>query len=211
LDADRKSLLTLGYFRRVAAFEQSIGSQVLVTFRLAEWPQVAHIRITGNTAVDLSSLHATVGTRLGQVLSTRQLAADIAAIEKVYRARGFVARVSERIVDEATSSGILRFEIIELRIGAVEVEAPLPGLAERCRRVLQETPPRLYQPAAVAEDQARLLNLPHVRSAEPVVESLSEGNRPGTAAMSEPGKVKIRWRVNSGESRSGREGLRAGG
>ena len=181
----RKSLSALGYFRRVTVLNAPTPTGVLVTFQLLEWPRVLHIRVTGNTVVSMPDVFAEIKSRRGEVLQTQQLQRDVSAIEQLYRERGYVGRVSSSLVDDAAATGILRFQILEVRIAAIEVECPDAGLRTRCRAVLKEISPNLYRPEAVAGDQGRLLEIRGVRSASPRVEPI------------EPGKVRVRWFINA--------------
>jgi hemolysin activation/secretion protein len=189
MEADRKALFALGYFRSVSASQRTANGQTEITYRLVEWPLVTHIRVQGNTVVEKRNLHELISTQVGQVLCAPQLQDDIQAIERFYRERGYVARVSDRLLDDAAKSGILRFEILEVRIEEVLVEGGTPVLRARAREILRETPPALYQPEDVGLDQRRLLRLRGVRNAVPRVEALA------------PGKVRIRWLLNPPETK----------
>jgi outer membrane protein insertion porin family len=184
LEADRRALLALGFFRRVAATQETTDGKTTVTFTLLEWPSVTHVQVSGNTVVERRALQEIISTRPGQVLSGPQLQDDIRAIERLYRERGYVARVSEKIVDEAARSGILRFEILEVKIDELRVEGGTPELQDRLRRSLTEVPGAFYRPELVAHEQRRLLRARGVVSAEPRVETIA------------PGKVRIRWLIN---------------
>jgi len=184
LAADRKALLDTGYFRRIQADARPVAGQTQVTFTLVEWPLVSHIRILGSTLVPLRDLYGALTTQVGQVLRSIQLQNDIRAIERLYRERGYVARVSERILDEAAKSGILRFEILELKIDGLDLEGGTPEQRERVRAELTEKPGNFYRPLAVGMDQQRVLQVRGVKSAIARVEP------------SGPGKVRIRWLLN---------------
>lgn len=184
MEADRKAILGLGFFRSVTATRQPAGNRVTLTFQVNEWPKVTHIRVSGNSAVEKAELHAMLKTQRGQLLSTRTLAEDIRAIEELYRKRGYVAHVSESILDEAIRTGILRFEIVELAIHRVTVEGGGGAQRRAAEELLEEIPTKLYRPTDVAQDQQRLLKIKGVRSADARVEQL------------EPGKVHIRWVLN---------------
>ena len=189
MEADRRALMALGFFRSVGASPRINGSEAQVTFRLAEWPRVIHIRVLGNTVVERQALLEAISTERGQVLCAPQLQSDIGSIERLYRERGYVAQVSDRLLDEATRSGILRFEILEVRIDEVRIDGAPPDLAERARRALLEVPSGLYRPDAVAEDRERLLAVRGVKTAAPQVEAIM------------PGKVRIRWLLNQASGR----------
>lgn len=184
LEMDRKGLLALGYFRSVAATQRTEDGRTRVTFRLAEWPRVTHIRVLGNTVVELAALLRVIRTEVGQVLNAPRLQADVRAIEQVYQARGYVAHVSEKLLDEALRSGILRFEVLEVAIEDVQVEGASPRLREKAKSVLAEVPPSLYRPSEVTEDQERLLKIAGIRAAVPRVEPIS------------PSRVRVRWLLN---------------
>jgi outer membrane protein assembly factor BamA len=184
LEADRKLLLGLGYFRSVGAAQSTAEGRTQVSFRVVEWPRVQHIRVLGNTVVDSPAIRAVITTKLGQVLCGPQLANDVRAIEKLYRDRGYVARISERILDEVTKSGILRFDVLEARIAEVVVEGGTPRQRQRAQKTVRELPPRLYRPEDVALDQGRLLKISGVKDALSKAETVS------------PGQVKIVWHLN---------------
>lgn len=184
LELDRRALLGMGFFRSVTAAHQTTEGQTRVSFRLVEWPKVAHIRVLGDTVVDRRTIQNVISTQLGQVLNVPQLQDDIRAIERLYRERGYVARISEKILEGAVSSGILRFEILELQIADVQVEGGSPVLREKARALLAEVPPALYRPERVTLDQRRLMRLPGVRGAVSRVDIVA------------PGKVRVRWLLN---------------
>lgn len=188
VEADRKALLALGYFRRVAASSRTADGGATVTFEVAEFPRVAHLRVLNNTLVEKSALHRAISTERGQVLNAPRLVRDIAAIEQLYRDRGYVARVSEKLLDEAIRSGILRFEILEVRVDETVLEGGSPEVQERVRRALGGLPPGaakpFYRPEEVAAQREKLLKLRGVERAEVRVET------------TDPGRVRVRWLLN---------------
>lgn len=184
LEKDRQVLIGMGFFRSVGASQRTDSGKTEVTFRVVEWPKVIHIRVLGNTVVDRKTIQEVISTQVGQVFCAPQLKDDIRAIEQLYRERGYVARISERLLDEATRSGILRFEVLELRIEEVQVEGAPKKLCLRCRKELSQVDGQLYRPETVSLDQQRLLQVRGVTSAVPRVE------------VTAPGKVRIRWLLN---------------
>jgi outer membrane protein insertion porin family len=184
LEADRKTLLAMGFFRSVGASQATTGNDVQVTFKIVEWPQVTHIRVLGNTVVETTPIREVISTQIGQVLCGPQLQDDIRAVERLYRERGYVARISPRILDEATQSGILRFEILELKIVDLRVEGGTDKLQQRAREAIRQEPPQLYQPEEVTLDQRRLLRIRGIKHAIPKVSIVS------------PGEVRIVWQLN---------------
>lgn len=188
MEVDRKAVLRLGYFRTVTSSQRTVNGKTTVVFRMVEWPQVSHVRVLGNSVVARRTILDSISTQVGQVFNAAQLVDDIHAIEQLYRERGYVAHVSERILDEATRTGILRFEVLEVRVGEVAFEGGDEALRQRCRKAVREIPPALYRPEAVTVDQARLLRIKGVRFALPKVETLDAE------------KVRIRWQINPPES-----------
>jgi hemolysin activation/secretion protein len=188
MEADRKALLALGFFRSVSAAQRTQNGRTQITYRLAELPPVLHIRVSGNSVVERRAIQGVITTRLGQVLCLPQLQEDVRAIERLYRERGYVARLDDKPLDEATRTGIIGFAVMEVRIDAVDLEGGSEKLRERARRELQEVAPGLYQPEAVSEDQQRLLQVKGVRGAVARVEP------------SGPGRVRIHWTLNPAKS-----------
>lgn len=185
MEADRKALLALGYFRSVSAAQRTLNGRTQITYRLSELPRVLHIRVSGNSVVERRALQGVISTRLGQVLCLPQLQQDVRAIEQLYQERGYVARLDDKPLDEATRTGILAFTVMEIRIEAIEFEGGTAKLRERARQELQEVAPDLYRPEAVSEDQQRLLQVKGIRTAEARVEP------------SGPGRVRIHWTLNA--------------
>jgi outer membrane protein assembly factor BamA len=184
LEADRKALLALGWFRSVTATPETEGSKTTVTFRLVEWPRVTHIRVLGNTVLDRAPIVEAISTRVGQILRPATLREDIAAIERLYRERGFVGQVADTLLGEAAESGILRFEVLEVAIADVRVEGGTAALRKQAKAELREAPPKLYRPEALVNDQRSLLKLRGVKDATAKVETIS------------PGRIRIIWRLN---------------
>lgn len=184
LEADRRALLATGFFRSVTASQKTSGADTRVTFRLVEWPVVRHIRVLGNTVVEARAIREVISTQLGQVLCAPLLQDDVRAIERLYRERGYVARISEKLLDDAAQNGILKFEILELRIAEVQLKGGTPALRKRAESALLERAPNLYRPEAVTLDQRRLLRVRGIKHAIPTVSIVA------------PGQVKIVWRIN---------------
>lgn len=184
METDRKAVLGLGYFRTVTSTQRTVNGKTTVTLRLVEWPQVAHLRVLGNTVIDRKSILDILSLQVGQVFNASQLVDDIHAVEQLYRERGYVAHVSERILDEATRTGILRFEILEVKIGEIAFDGGDEALRARAGRAIREIPPNLYRPEAVTVDQLRLLKVKGINLAQARVESL------------DPARVRIRWILN---------------
>jgi hemolysin activation/secretion protein len=184
MEADRKALLALGYFRSVSAAQRTQNGKTQITYRVAELPRVLHIRVSGNSVVERRAILGVISTQRGQVLCLPKLQEDVRAIEQLYRDRGYVARLDDRPLDEATRTGIIGFTIMEVRIDSVALEGGTAKLRERARQELQEVAPDLYQPEAVSEDQQRLLRLKGIRRAVARVEP------------SAPGRVRILWTLN---------------
>jgi hemolysin activation/secretion protein len=134
--------------------------------------------------IERKSILDSLSLQVGQVLNASQLVDDIHAVEQLYRERGYVAHVSERILDEATRTGILRFEILEVKIGELVFEGGDEALRTKARRAIRETPPNLYRPEAVTVDQVRLLKVKGVNLAQARVETV------------DPARVRIRWILN---------------
>ena len=182
---DRQAVQKLGYFRSVAAPAVAAeGDRARVTFRVVELPLISHIRVLGQTVVPVGDINAGIQSKVGEVLNLPRLQADISAIEKLYRERGYVARVSDEILDEAARSGIVRFQVLEITIADVVFDGVDDRLAARLRARLTQVPAMLYRPAATAADGHALEAVRGVRRAVPEVKAI------------QPGQVRIIWHIN---------------
>lgn len=82
---------------------------------------VQRIRITRNTLFDTETLHALVAHAEGQSLTLPQLGDLAGIITKYYRSRGYL--LSRAIIPAQTiSAGLVRIEIIEVRLGEIRLD-----------------------------------------------------------------------------------------
>jgi len=101
----------------VLRIERADGSPLAVTSAF----EVRSLLISGNTRYDTGSLHALVADAEGQRLTLAQLDAVIARITAHYRRGGYpLARAI--IPAQTIQSGVVRIEVIEARLGEVQID-----------------------------------------------------------------------------------------
>ena len=122
LDRDKKSIEDLGFFSAVSVrATPGEGGSYSITVDVEEFPEIKEIRITGNTALSTEEILAKVSLKAGDVFNANNVSPAITAIEDLYAARGFFARVSD-FSPSKDVPGLITIAIVELKVGNVYVQ-----------------------------------------------------------------------------------------
>lgn len=175
---------------------QEAGGELLITFAVHKGSQyrVGSVEISGGASLPLPDLRSSLRTRVGEAYSDANLDADVTALERVYRGRGFAAaRVqADPRPGAATADGaqipvavsILITEGVRTVVGAVRFEGNASVSETSLRRILSLQPGAAYFDAQLRRDidaiQLQYANLGY-RSA---------------AAQAEPGFTADRTQAN---------------
>ncbi len=133
VQADIRAILDTGLFADATARVERVTDGVRVIFLVIENPVVTEILVDGNTVIPTADILKALDIPIGQVLNVRRMRDGVAAVEKLYEAKGYVlARVADASIIPV-DGGRLRIRIAEGRIEAIRF------------RGLQRTRPRIVE------------------------------------------------------------------
>lgn len=215
LEGDRVQILNLGWFRDVAVLRQPAGNGVRVVFVVSEFPEVKEFQITGSSIFTDEQLRAAVkNTQAGKTFNRVNWDADLAALGKLYTDKGYQVRFIQNLDQpDFQEKGILRLEVQELKVGAVNIKWPVREIKDKqgnvvrteeqhktknyvVRRELSLQPNTLYNVQQLQKDYRTLGNLGFFETINPVVE------------VAENLTVTITWELT--EKRTGQVSVGAG-
>ncbi|MCC2669666.1 MAG: Beta-barrel assembly machine subunit BamA [Armatimonadetes bacterium] len=215
LEGDRVQILNLGWFRDVAVLRQPAGNGVRVVFVVSEFPEVKEFEITGSSIFTQEQLRAAVkNTVVGKTFNRVNWEADVSGLGKLYTDKGYQVRFIHNL-DSADflERGILRLEVQELKVGAVNIKWPVREIKDKqdnvirteeqhktknyvVKRELALQPNALYNVQQLQRDYRTLGNLGFFETINPVVE------------VAENLTVTITWELT--EKRTGQVSVGAG-
>lgn len=188
LERDRLAIEGLGWFRLVTLATQRMENEVKVIFVVTEFPKVNQFEVTGSSIFTPEQLQGVLKTRAGEVFNQVNFQQDLTALSKLYSDRGYQIRFTFNTDQpDFLDRGILRVEVMELRVGRVEVKWPVRELKDKdgniirsipqhktkeyvVRRELSQQPGALYNVQQLQRDFRALNNLNYFESINPVVE-----------------------------------------
>ena len=110
---DQQSIYDMGYFSDVKVDISGTREGVVVTFRVLENPVVKEIEITGNKIVPTDKLLSLIDTKVGQVLNSKSVYADVMEINNYYNEQlGYIYNNHVPDVDW-DKNGKLIFKVID--------------------------------------------------------------------------------------------------
>ena len=215
LEGDRVQILNLGWFRDVAVLRQPAGNGVRVVFVVSEYPEVKEFQISGSSIFKDEQLRAAVkNTQAGKTFNRINWEADLAALGKLYTDKGYQVRFIHNLDQpDFLDKGILRLEVQELKVGAVNLKWPVKEIKDKqgnvvrteeqhktknyvVRRELSLQPNTLYNVQQLQKDYRTLSGLGFYETINPVVE------------VAENLTVTITWEIT--EKRTGQVSVGAG-
>lgn len=214
LERDRLAIEGLGWFRLVTLATQRMEDTVRVIFVVTEFPKVNQYEVTGSSIFTNEQLLAATKTRQGEVFNQVNFQQDLNALVKLYSEKGYQIRFTYNTDQpDFLDRGILRVEIQELRVGALDIKWPVREIKDKdgnvlrtieqhktkeyvVRRELSQRPGALYNVQQLQKDFRALNNLGFFESINPLVE------------VAENLTVSITWELT--EKRTGQVSVGAG-
>lgn len=215
LEADRVLILNLGFFRDVAVLRQPAGDGVRVVFVVSEYPQIKQLTVTGSSIYTEAQIAATLkDVMVGSAFNRVNWENNLNALGKLYSDKGYQVRFIHNLDQpDFLDRGIVKLEIQELKVGAVEIKWPVREIKDKqgnvvrtepshktkeyvVRRELALQPGALYNVQQLQKDYRALNNLGFFETINPVVE------------VAENLTVTITWELK--EKRTGQVSVGAG-
>jgi outer membrane protein insertion porin family len=176
LDADRQTLLGLGFFSTVDINGVPIDNgnwRVLV--QVQEFPTIKEIRVTGNTVISTDAIIKALAPQLrpGNIFDPRYQVSSSNGIEKLYADKGYFARVLT-LAPLPTSPQTLDVEIVENRVGTISIQGNKLTKDWVMKRLVKLRSGDLESTRAIQRDTRRMLNTGWFESARFVEDPQNE-------------------------------------
>ena len=176
-EVDRARIGQLGFFASVqvqVAPDLADPNKVTVTYIVIENRVITAFKFVGNTALKTEDLIPVVTSKIGTVLNANTVKADVAAIEKAYKDKGFAVQVQSAQQDP---DGTLVFGLAEAKISKIEIVGLKKTKESLVRRQIRIKPGDTFNSAKLRQDLNRLYDTNFFDSVEPKPEE--DPNQPG--------------------------------
>ncbi|MEN6356192.1 MAG: BamA/TamA family outer membrane protein [Armatimonadota bacterium] len=123
IEKDKAAIVALGYFSAVTVHTEDVAEGVKVTYEVTENPKVCDIKIAGSDPMTPQQILDLMKTKPGHILNTSVLYQDIESIQNFYGEQGYIAYVTEDIMDIGVDpqTGVLTVPIVVHRVESVEI------------------------------------------------------------------------------------------
>ncbi len=158
LNADMKSVYSLGCFSDVKTDLKASTKGTAVTFVVKENPVVKNIAVTGNTVYATGEILSVLSSESGRVMSFANIQHDLQAIDDKYHKDGYVL---EKVVDISTdpSTGVMKIKVVEGSIDSIELDGNNATRDYVILRELKSKPGTVVNENILSKDMHRLFNL----------------------------------------------------
>ena len=176
-EVDRARIGQLGFFASVQVQvtpDLADPSKVTVTYIVIENRVITAFKFAGNTALKTEDLVPVVTSKIGSVLNANTVKADVTAVEKAYRDKGFAVQVQSAQQDP---DGTLVFGLAEAKISKIEIVGLKKTSESLVRRQIRVKPGDTFNSAKLRLDLNRLYDTNFFDSVEPKPEE--DPNQPG--------------------------------
>ncbi len=160
-------------FEDVAAFKETSGSGVVLTFRVKEFPRVDEVRFEGNRKIKDDELAEETSAKAGSFVRPAILRKDFRTIEDKYREKGYYRiEVKDRIVQEQEKKTkrpltVLIYDITEgdkVEVAHIDFFGNRAIDTDKIRRVMESKEDGWFRnsdfkPKVLEEDRERILLL----------------------------------------------------
>lgn len=160
LRRDLQAIFDLGYFTDVRFATPTAPGGIRLVFRVLENPVVTGIEFRGNQVVESEKLLEVVETKVGEVLNTRTIYADIQAINAYYNDELGLLRNPTHVTDVAFEEGRVILTVIDgITVSEVEVTGVTVFSQEQVERLIRAKPGELFNRKVLEEDLTKVQQL----------------------------------------------------
>lgn len=179
LERDREAVLKLGWFQTVSKESEVAENGVRLIFRVRENPVIQDIQFNGIKMLSREQLLAVMQTKPGAIYNVRRLEQDAAAIEELYRSKGYILAIVLQ-VEQMTDQGVLTLDIAEGVIESVKITGNTYTKTYVIQRYIRVKPGEVYNAKAVSADVKRISDTGYFESV-----------RTDAEVGEEPGKIVL--------------------
>lgn len=157
LRRDLQAIFDLGYFTDVRFATPSAPGGIRLVFRVLENPVVNGIEFRGNQVVDSAKLLEQMDTKIGEVLNTRTIYADIQAINTYYNDEIGLLRNPTHVTDVAFEGGNVVLTVVDgITVSSVEVTGVTVFPKEKVESLIRVKPGELFNRKNLEEDLTKV-------------------------------------------------------
>ena len=166
LQADEDALYDTGFFSTVNVTATPLENEEWkVTVDVAEYPEIREIRIVGNTAVPTDDILKVLEVKPGELFNLKSAKPSAEAIQRLYAARGFFARIA-RFEPSRESPGTIEIEIVEGVVGSVTITGNTATQRRVVERLVKTRPGEPFSFLKWQRDLSRLVNTRYFETVE---------------------------------------------
>lgn len=160
LRRDLQAIFDLGYFTDVRFATPTAPGGIRLVFRVLENPVVTGIEVRGNQVVESEKLLEVMDTKVGEVLNTRTVYADIQAINAYYNDELGLLRNPTHVTDVAFEEGKVILTVVDgITVSEVEVTGVTVFNQEQVERLIRVKPGELFNRKVLEEDLTKVQKL----------------------------------------------------
>jgi len=156
LDADKQSLLDLGFFQAVDITTQpGQPDGWIVQVVVKEFPIIKEIRVSGNTVVKTQAILAAITFKPGDAFNLKSADSSRKAVESLYLKSGYYATV-EDFGPLPDSPGTLSVTILEATVNQVQIKGTVRTKPSVMRHLVKTRPGDVYSKDKWSADLKRI-------------------------------------------------------
>lgn len=170
VDLDRSRIDALGFFATVqaqVARDITDPQKVVLTYIVVENRVVTGARFVGNTIVKSEDLEKALTSKRGVVLNRTNIAADIPALEAVYKNKGFIGQVQSATQEE---SGRILYTLLEARVTDIKLSGLTKTRPTLVRRLIRTKTGMPFNNANLSRDVSRITDTGFFEDVAPRIE-----------------------------------------
>jgi outer membrane protein insertion porin family len=141
VDADVRALYKMGFFDNVQADLSEQGDQLILTYQVAERPQIKTVELEGNKKIDKEELENALKIRPHTILDPIKLRHGIEEARKLYEAKGYLdAKITYTAVPLGNNEVTMKLVVDEgqiIRIDEIIFEGARKVSPSTLRKVMQ--------------------------------------------------------------------------
>ena len=160
IEKDRAAIMALGYFSAVTVHRDEVPGGMKITYEVTENPRITEVKVFGSGPIPAQEIIDLMKTKAGKVLNIPTLDQDIEAIQQYYLERGYIAYVTEDIVEGVDpETGVLTVPILVHVVESVEITGNKKTKEYVFLREMKTQPGKVFNVDVLKDDQMKIYSL----------------------------------------------------